>query len=310
MSEAACRRVGVVSNHLSDVSVDKYKSELKACKEDISKLLKKLQCHPILIRLAWHDAGTFDARTGTGGADGSIRFDQELSHGANAGLDKAVRYLKPIHNRHPVVSWADLIQLAAATSVEDAGGPKIDMKYGRVEVKSKEECPDEGNLPDAYPEKQTGAQYLRFIFHRMGLSDRDIVALSGAHTLGRAFKERSGTTECGYGPKKGTKFTGLCPYHPAGARSDSMGMGGGKSWTKDWLIFDNSYFTDYLKNYGKDKDLIWFPTDHALVTDQDFKKYFALYALDQNEFFKDFAFSFKKLSELGSKFVPEQGIKL
>ena len=124
------------------------------------------------------------------------------------------------------------MQLAAATAIEDAGGPKVDMLYGRVDAT---ECPEEGNLPDAYPENQSGSDHLRDVFHRMGLTDKDIVALSGAHTLGRAFKERSGTTECGYGAKNGTKYTGLCPYHPAGSRSDDMGMGGGKSWTKEWL---------------------------------------------------------------------------
>ena len=75
-------------------------------------------------------------------------------------------------------------------------------------------------------------------------------------------------------------------------------------------VFDNSYYVDYLKNHGQDKDLIWFDTDHALVTDPEFKKYFALYASFQNVFFEDFAASFKKLSELGSKFFNVSGIQL
>ena len=228
----------MVSQHLGAGGQEaRYRAELLACKQEVLDLLKDIQCHPILIRLAWHDAGTFDARAGTGGANGSIRFDEELAHGANAGLAKAVRYLKPIQKRHPLVSWADLMQLAAATAIENAGGPKIAMRYGRQDASH---CPAEGNLPDAYPENQTGPDHLRSVFHRMGLTDQDIVALSGAHTLGRAFKERSGTTPCGYGGKNGTQYTGLCPAHrPAGARSENMGMQGGKSWTKEWLVFDN-----------------------------------------------------------------------
>ena len=55
------------------------------------------------------------------------------------------------------------------------------------------------------------ATHLRNVFYRMGLDDAEIVALSGAHTIGRAFKARSGVTDFGYGAKNGTKFTG-CPF--------------------------------------------------------------------------------------------------
>ena len=76
-----------------------------------------------------------------------------------------------------------------------------------------------------------------------------------------------------------------------------------------WLLlgqfYSCSYYVDYLQNKGQDESLIWFATDHALVTDPEFKKHFALYALDQSAFFRDFSASFKKLSELGSKFNYE-----
>ena len=81
------------------------------------------------------------------------------------------------------------------------------MIYGRIDA---EKSPKEGNLPDAHAPwqgEQSASAHLRKIFHRMGFSDQEIVALSGAHTLGRAFKERSGTTHNSYGAKGGTAYT-------------------------------------------------------------------------------------------------------
>lgn len=56
-----------------------------------------------------------------GGANGSIRFDPEINHGANAGLNTALGLLKPIKKKFPEVGWADLMQIASATAVEVAG---------------------------------------------------------------------------------------------------------------------------------------------------------------------------------------------
>ena len=83
------------------------------------------------------------------GANGSIRFEPEINHGANAGLNKAVNYLKKFKKKYPGLSWADIIQMASATAIECAGGPKIPMRYGRVDTVQPEECPPEGNLPGA-----------------------------------------------------------------------------------------------------------------------------------------------------------------
>ena len=56
-----------------------------------------------------------------GGANGSIRFEPEINHGANAGLVNALQLLQPIKDKHPEVGWADLIQLASAAAIEQAG---------------------------------------------------------------------------------------------------------------------------------------------------------------------------------------------
>ena len=57
---------------------------------------------PTMLRLAWHSSGTYDKISKTGGSGGgTIRFKEELVHGGNAGLDKMVAKLEPIHAQFP-----------------------------------------------------------------------------------------------------------------------------------------------------------------------------------------------------------------
>ena len=261
-------------------SVDEKVAALRALKGDLAKFIGEMNAGPILIRLAWHDSGTFDQRISSwpecGGVIGSIRFEPELSYGANAGLAKAVNYLKPFAEKYPSVSWADLIQMASAVAVEVMGGPEIEMKYGRVAATGPEACVDgasregfAGNagLPDAMPPFGSGAtepaQHLRDVFtKKMGFTDQEIVAISGAHTVGRVFKDRSGA--CPFGYTNPTKFTNS----EAIARHDGnsgIGMAGGGSWATKWLKFDNEYY-----NRTADGDLVWIPTDECLNTDPTF----------------------------------------
>ncbi|XP_028775026.1 probable L-ascorbate peroxidase 6, chloroplastic/mitochondrial [Neltuma alba] len=265
--------------------------QLRSAREDIRQLLKTKFCHPILIRLGWHDAGTYNKSIEEwpqrGGANGSLRFEIELKHAANAGLVNALKLLQPIKDKYSGLTYADLFQLAAATAVEEAGGPKIPMKYGRLDVSGPEQCPEEGRLPDAGP--PSPADHLRQVFYRMGLNDREIVVLSGAHTLGRSRPQRSG-----WG-KPETKYT-----------KDGPGEPGGQSWTVQWLKFDNSYFKDVKER--KDEELLVLPTDAVLFEDPPFKVYAEKYAEDQEAFFKDYAEAHAKLSNLGAKFDPPEGI--
>jgi L-ascorbate peroxidase len=120
--------------------------------------------------------------------------------------------------------------------------------------------------------------------------------------LGRAYKDRSGL-----GAAK-TKFTdGSKQVRNDG--KDANYTPGGSSWTERWLIFDNSYFTT-IPDPDVDPELLKLSSDRTLFDDADFKQYAEKFRDSQDEFFKSYAVAHKKLSELGSKFEPEEGIKL
>ena len=68
------------------------------------------------------------------------------------------------------------------------GGPEIEWHPGRTDFADDSLCPPRGRLPDA----SQAADHLRDVFYRMGFNDQEIVALSGAHSLGRCHSDRSG----------------------------------------------------------------------------------------------------------------------
>ncbi|KAG2446653.1 hypothetical protein HYH02_008224 [Chlamydomonas schloesseri] len=281
--------------------------QLKALKSELYGYINSRGCNPITVRLGWHDSGTYDKNVpnfpARGGANGSIRFKPEIDHDANKGLAIALAILNPIKKKYPDVSYADLFQMASATAIEAAGGPKIPMRYGRKDAKGPEECSPDGRLPGAAHPFADGsaspAEHLRRVFYRMGLNDQDIVVLSGGHTLGRARPERSG-----FGAEK-TKYTDVGPgtstASPSG-RADRpttpkpVGQQG-TSWTVNWLEFDNSYFKEIKAK--RDADLLVLPTDACIFEDEKFRPYAEKYAADQAAFFADYAASHQKLSELG-----------
>lgn len=174
----------------------------------IDAIIEEKACGPVFVRLAWHDSGTHDVNLvgkewpASGGAIGSIRFEPEILHGANAGLAGAVKLLEPVKEKFPAVSYADIFQMASCRAIETAGGPTLGVKYGRVDATGPEQCSPEGNLPDAEAgdngkyggpggtastESTEPGDHLRKVFYRMGLNDEEIVALSGAHTFGKSF---------------------------------------------------------------------------------------------------------------------------
>ncbi|KAJ0987696.1 hypothetical protein J5N97_006052 [Dioscorea zingiberensis] len=235
-----------------------YLKGIDKCRRRLRGLIAEKGCAPIMLRLGWHSAGTYDVKTRTGGPFGTMRFKTEQGHSANNGIDIAIRLLEPIKEEFPNLSYADVYQLAAVVAVEVTGGPDVPFHPGRED---KNEPPLEGRLPDA----TKGCDHLRDVFvTHMGLNDQDIVALSGAHTLGRCHKDRSGYE----GP-----------------------------WTSNPLIFDNSYFKELLS--GEKEGLLQLPTDKALLSDPVFRPLVEKYAADEDSFFADYAVAHLKLSELG-----------
>nr|ALK24273.1 ascorbate peroxidase [Zostera marina] len=237
---------------------DEYLHAVDKCKRKLRGLIAEKNIAPLMLRLAWHSAGTFDKSTKTGGPYGTMRLQEELNHAANAGLDIALRLIEPIRVQFPILSYADFHQLAGVVAVEITGGPDIPFHPGRLDSDSP---PVEGRLPNA----TLGNDHLRQVFGvQMGLSDQDIVALSGGHTLGRAHPDRSG-------------FEG--------------------PWTTSPLYFDNTYFKEILT--GEKEGLLQLPTDKSLLEDPIFRPIVEKYADDEDAFFAKYALSHQKLSELG-----------
>ncbi|KAF3974918.1 hypothetical protein CMV_001788 [Castanea mollissima] len=263
-----------------------YQKAIEKCKRKLRGHVAEKHCAPIILRVAWHSAGTFDVKTKTGGPFGTIRHPEVLAHGANNGLEIAVSLLEPIKEQFPILSYADFYQLAGVVAVEITGGPEIPFHPGRpvseshflnallsillnymhwfgretVDLRVSQIIRSYARMPNA----TKGSDHLRDVFGHMGLSDKDIVALSGGHTLGRCHKERSG-------------FEG--------------------PWTANPLIFDNSYFKELLS--GEKEGLIQLPSDKALLEDPVFRPLVEKYAADEDAFFADYADAHLKLSELG-----------
>jgi len=241
---------------------------------------------PTLVRLGWHASGTYDRFTRTGGSNGgTIRFEPESGHGANAGLSKAMARLEPIKAQFgAALSYGDLYTFASAVAIEHMGGPAIAWRPGRMDAVDGSACTPDGRLPDAEVAASGSSvagtvNHLRTIFGRMGFNDQELVALSGAHALGRCHPSASGYT----GP-----------------------------WTRAPTTFSNEYFRELLENTWTLKkwdgpiqyedpsgDLMMLPSDMALIWDRDLRGYVELYAKNEEKFFEDFAAAFSKLLELG-----------
>ncbi|PIN09868.1 L-ascorbate peroxidase [Handroanthus impetiginosus] len=228
--------------------------ESSLLQEEIRKVLSKGKAAG-LLRLVFHDAGTFDKGDQSGGMNGSIVF--ELDRPENMGLEKSLKVLNkakvPIDAVRPV-SWADLIAVAGAEAVLVCGGPKIPVRLGRIDAT----VPDpDGKLP----EESLDATAMKKCFQKKGFSAQELVALSGAHTLGNK----------GFGNP--TVFDNS--YYKV-------------LLEKPWLS-------------GGMSSMIGLPSDRALIEDDECLRWIKKYADDQNLFFEDFKNVYIKLVNTGAK---------
>ncbi|MDI3325786.1 catalase/peroxidase HPI [Pontibacterium granulatum] len=181
----------------------------------------------LMIRLAWHSAGTYRVHDGRGGADGGqIRLEPQNSWPDNANLDKARRILWPVKQKYgSSVSWSDLMILAGNVALESMGFETLGFSGGRADdwesdrvywgtekkwLDHKERYKD-GELEAPLAAVQMGLIYvnpegpggnndpldaakdMRLSFGRMAMNDEEIVALvAGGHTLGKAHGAHKG----------------------------------------------------------------------------------------------------------------------
>ena len=231
--------------------------DLEALKKDIEVVLTTSQdwwpadwghYGGLMIRMAWHSAGTYRVHDGRGGADGGQqRFEPLNSWPDNANLDKARRLLWPVKQKYGrSVSWADLLILAGNVSLESMGFETLGFAGGRVDdweadlvywgaetewLENNERYDEEGKLekplgavqmgliyvnpegPNANGDPLAAAADIRESFGRMAMNDEEIVALiAGGHTMGKTHGAKKG--DC-VGPA------------PAGADIEEQGFG----WT-------------------------------------------------------------------------------
>ncbi|GJJ06430.1 hypothetical protein Clacol_000622 [Clathrus columnatus] len=231
---------------------------------------------PVLIRLAWHASGTYDEKTNTGGSNyATMRFAPESLHGANNGLVVARNLMEQVKKEFPWISYGDLWTLAGVAAIQEMQGPKIPWRPGRIDGHEKDVTPD-GRLPDA----AQGQKHIRDIFYRMGFNDQEIVALIGAHAVGRCHPDRSG-------------FEGPWTFSPTTFTNHFYKLLLEEKWV--WRKWSGPKQLEDKKT----KSLMMLPADYALVEDKSFKSYVKKYADDENVFFSDFSKAFSKLLELG-----------
>jgi catalase-peroxidase len=204
--------------------------DLAAVKRDLGAIMTSSQewwpadfgnYGPLLIRMAWHGAGTYRKGDGRGGAGrGQQRFPPVNSWPDNANLDKARRLLWPVKQKYgKKISWADLMILAGNVALESMGFKTFGFGGGREDVWEPDEdvywgpenkwlddkrYSGERNLenplaavqmgliyvnpegPNGKPDPIAAAKDIRETFDRMSMNDEETVALiAGGHAFGK-----------------------------------------------------------------------------------------------------------------------------
>jgi catalase-peroxidase len=203
--------------------------DLAAVKQDLAAVMTNSQewwpadfghYGGLMIRMAWHSAGTYRISDGRGGAgSGQQRFAPLNSWPDNANLDKARRLLWPVKQKYGnKISWADLMVLAGNVALETMGFKTFGFGGGRVDAWQPEELywgPEGAWLgderysgerelsnplaavqmgliyvnpegPNGKPDYMAAAKDIRETFFRMAMNDEETVALiAGGHTFGK-----------------------------------------------------------------------------------------------------------------------------
>ncbi|WP_394660025.1 catalase/peroxidase HPI [uncultured Novosphingobium sp.] len=243
---------------------------------------------PFFIRMAWHSAGTYRTGDGRGGASsGSQRFAPLNSWPDNGNLDKARRLLWPIKQKYGrSLSWADLMILAGNVAIESMGGPVFGFGGGRADVFEPEKdiywgteeewlgqtrIDEKSGLalenplaaiqlgliyvnpegPGGEPDPVGSARDIRETFHRMGMNDEEVVALTaGGHTFGKC--HGAGDVNLVGAEPEGADVAmqglGWQSGHESGMGDHTITSGIEGAWTANPIKWDMGYFDNLLNH--------------------------------------------------------------
>ncbi len=242
----------------------------------------------LMIRMAWHSAGTYRVGDGRGGAGtGNQRFAPINSWPDNGNLDKARLLLWPIKKKYGrKISWADLMILAGNVALESMGFPTMGFAGGREDIwepeqdvywgsetewgANEERYKDDGQLedplaavmmgwiyvnpegPNGNPDPMGSAKNIRETFGRMAMNDEETVALvAGGHTFGKAHGAADPNKYVGpepHGAPIEQMSTGWKNTFKTGVLENAITSGIEGAWTPNPTRWDADYF-DVLLNY-------------------------------------------------------------
>ena len=246
---------------------------------------------PLVLRMAWHAAGTYRVSDGRGGASaGMQRFAPVNSWPDNRNLDKARRLLWPVKKKYGRrISWADLMVFAGNRALESMGFRTFGFGGGRAEVWEPDETywgPERKWLaeerysglreldeplaatamgliyvdpqgPATNPDPVLAARDIRETFKRMGLGDEETVALiAGGHTFGKTHGPADPVT-CGPEPEAAPlteQGLGWRGGHGSGIAADTVTSGLEGMWTRTPVAWDHTFF-ETLFEYQWDVEL-------------------------------------------------------
>src|SRR6202451_1537473 len=263
--------------------------DLAAVKRDIAEVLTTSQdwwpadfgnYGPLMIRTAWHSAGTYRISDGRGGAGaGQQRFAPLNSWPDNVSLDKARRLLWPVKKKYgQKLSWGALIILTGNVALESMGFKTFGFAGGRADVWEPDEdvywgpettwLGDERYTgdrelenplgavqmgliyvnpqgPNGNPDPLAAARDIRETFRRMAMNDEETVALiAGGHTFG---KTHGAGPDDNVGPDHEAapleqQGLGWKSTFGSGVGNDAITSGLEVIWTDTPITWDNSFF--------------------------------------------------------------------